>query len=117
MAASAAALEYKELFKVSNGGRWLTGTEVKIEGEKEEYKLKGIAISPEKLGLPDGLLDSAFSLGMLDETSAKMYDAIIVKEKLILYASGTATKFNTELSEAEGKALKGYYAVVIAIGR
>ena len=117
MAASAAALKYEVLTKVSIGGRFLTVTKVEINGEAEEYKKGGIAISATSLGLPDGLADAVFSAGMFDEKSEKQYDVQVVKGKLILYASGAEKKPNAELTEAEGKALGKYFATVIAIGR
>jgi hypothetical protein len=119
MAASAAKLEYGEPFKASLGGRFVTLTELKIAGEAEEYKKGGILLEYSKLGLPDALVDLAFLTGgsFLDEKSEKQFDAAIVKEKLILYASGKEKTFNGELSEAEGKALKGYYGFVVALGR
>jgi hypothetical protein len=117
MAAAAAKLSYEELFKVTIGGRWFTGTKVSIEGENEEYKKGGIALEPKSLSLPLGLLDAAFTQGLFDEKSEKQFDALLVKEKLVAYASGAEKKFNAELTEAEGKALKGYYAIVYATGR
>lgn len=119
MAASAAKLEYGEPFKASLGGRFVTLTEIKIAGEAEEYKAKGIPLEYSKLGLPDALVDIIFLTGgsFLDEKSEKQYSAAIVKEKLILYASGKEKTFNVELSEAEGKGLRGGYAVVVALGR
>lgn len=119
MAASAAKLEYGEPFKASLGGRFVTLTEVKIAGEAEEYKAKGIALEYAKLGLPDSLVDVIFMTAgsVFDEKSEKQFDATIVKEKLILFASGKEKSFNAELTEAEGKALKGYYGFVVAFGR
>lgn len=118
MAASAAGLKYEVVLKTSIGGRWLTVTKVEINGEEEEYKAKGIAISPEKLGLPDGLLDVALLTGPFTDAKAeKSFGAQILAEKLILYATGAEKKVGVELSEAEGKALGKYFGTVIAIGR
>jgi hypothetical protein len=118
MAASAAGLKYEVLTKISIGARWLTIVKVAINAEEEEYKAKGIAISPEKLGLPDGLLDLAFVAGdVTDEKVEKAFGANIEKEKLVIFATGAEKKAAAELSEAEGKALKGYFAIVVAIGR
>jgi len=118
MAASAAKLSYKNLSKTSIGGRFLTITEIAIEGEAEEYKKGGILLEYSKLGLPNARLDLAFlPSGFTDEKDEKQFDAQIVEEKMLLYSSGKEKTFNAELTEAEGKALKGWSAIVVAIGR
>jgi hypothetical protein len=118
MAASAAKLSYKKLFKTSIGGRFLTITEIAIEGEAEEYKKGGILLEYAKLGLPDSIVDLVFlPSGFTDEKDEKQYTAQVLEEKLLLYASGKEKTFNAELSEAEGKALKGWSTIVVAIGR
>ncbi len=118
MAASAAALKYEVLTKVSVGGRFLTVTKVEINGEEEEYKKGGIAISPASLGLPDGLLDAAWLVGeFTDSKVEKAFAAQVNAEKLVLFAAGAEKKSGAELTEAEGKALGKYFAIVIAIGR
>ena|ERR1700743_1446111 len=118
MAASAAKLSYKKMFKTSIGGRFLTLTEIAIEGEAEEYKKGGIPLEYSKLGLPDSIVDLAFlPSGFTDEKDEKQFDAQVLEEKLLLYASGKEKAFAAELSEAEGKALKGWSATILVIGR
>jgi hypothetical protein len=118
MAAEAAALKYEVLTKISIGGRWLTVTKVEINGEEEEYKAKGIAISPKSLGLPDGLLDAAWLIGeFTDSKVEKAFAAQINGEKLVLFGAGAEKKAGAELTEAEGKALAKYFGIVISIGR
>jgi hypothetical protein len=117
MAASAAALSYEVLSKTSIGGRWLTVTKVSIAGEAEEYKAKGIALNPTSLGLPDGLLDFGLVNLLLDETNAKSFDAQIVGKKLVLFQAGKEKTWSPELTEAEGKALKGWAATIVSVGR
>jgi hypothetical protein len=117
MAASAAALTYENTFKASIGGRFLVETTLSITGEAEEYKKGGIEVSLEKLGLPDGLVDVTLCKLFRDEKNEKAFLAEITKGKLILYAAGAEKKQAIELTEAEGKALKGCTVHVIAIGR
>jgi hypothetical protein len=119
MAASAAAPTYSApSLKVSIGGRFLVVTEVSINAEAEEYKKGGISLEYGKLGLPDSLVDLVFlPSGFTDEKDEKQYDAQILKEKLILYASGKEKTFAAELSEAEGKALKGWSGLLLVVGR
>jgi hypothetical protein len=119
MAASAAELSYgAPIRKFSIGGRFLVLLEVSINGEAEEYKKGGIPLENSKLGLPDSLVDLIFMpSGFTDEKDEKQYDAQVLKEKLILYASGKEKTFSLELTEAEGKALKGWSALLLVIGR
>jgi hypothetical protein len=117
MAASAAKLLYENLFKTSIGGRFLTLVKVSIEGEAEEYKKGGIALDFAKLGLPDGLVNVALCLNFLDEKNEKAYNAQIVGEKLVIFGAGAEKTFGAELTEAEGKALKGFTCTLLVIGR
>jgi hypothetical protein len=119
MAASAAALTYgPRTLKTSIGGRYLIAIEVSINEEAEEYKKGGISLEYSKLGLPDSLVDLIFfPSGFTDEKDEKQYDAQVLKEKLILYASGKEKAFAAELSEAEGKALKGWSGQLVVVGR
>jgi hypothetical protein len=116
MAASAAALTYTPVFKASIGGRFLTETVLSISAEAEEYKAKGIAVDVTKLGLPDGLVDLTYCKLFLDEKSEKAYKCQIIKGKLVIYQTGAEKKYAVELTEAEGKSLKGFTVRVIAIG-
>jgi hypothetical protein len=117
MAASAAKLTYKKLFRTSIGGRFLTLIQVSIEGEAEEYKKGGIAINKEELGLPDSIIDACLCLNFLDEKNEKAYNAEVIEEKLVLFATGAEKGFSPELTEAEGKTLKGYTCTLLVIGR
>jgi hypothetical protein len=120
MAASKAEVKYEQLLKISIGGRWLTVTKVSISGEAEEYKAKGIPLTsgPSGLGLPDELLDAAFVLGdFTDEKVEKALAANVNGEKLVLFGAGAEKKAGAELTEGEGKALKGYFCLIAAIGR
>jgi hypothetical protein len=113
---AAAALTYSEPFRVSLGGRFFTMTTVTVEATNEEYVAKGIPISYEKLGLPDALVDSIFApAGLLDEKNEKQYDVAIIKEKMVLIASGKEKEFNVEL--AANTKLAKYSAMVVALGR
>lgn len=118
MAASAAAISFGPIFKTSLGARFFVAMQISITAEEEEYKKGGIALPYSSLGLPDSIVDSIFlPAGLTDEKSEKQYDALILKEKLILFAGGKEKTFNAELTEAEGKALKGWYGFLVALGR
>ena len=120
MAASAAALKYEVLHKKSIGDVFLTVTKVEISGEAEEYKKGGIPLlgTEAGLGLPLGVIDACFVQGFFtDEKLEKAYMAQIVKEKLVVFQTGAEKKYSIELTEAEGKALKGYTAIIITIGK
>jgi hypothetical protein len=116
MAASAAALAYETIFRTSVGGRFLTETILSISGEAEEYKKGGITVDLTQLGVPNGNIDLTLVKLFLDEKNEKAYEAQIIKGKLVLFASGKEKTFKAELTEAEGKALKGFTCRVIAIG-
>jgi hypothetical protein len=113
---AAAALTYAEPFRVSLGGRFFTMTQVTVETTNEEYEAGGIPLSYTKIGLPDALVDSIFMpAGLTDSKLEKQYDALISKEKLILYQSGKEKEFNPEV-EATRKLAK-YTGIVVALGR
>ena len=113
---AAAALTYGEPFKTSLGGRFFTMTQVTVETINEEYEAGGIPINYSKLGFPDALVDSIFMpSGLTDSKLEKQYDALINKEKIILYQSGKEKEFNPEV-EATRKLAK-YTGIVVALGR
>lgn len=119
MAASAAKVEYGAPSRISIGGRFFTTVEVKIAGEAEEYKTGGIALDYTKLGLPDNkpelvLIAEGY---FVSESNNKVISAILSKEKLILFGGAKEKGIAAELEEAEGKALKGYHGLLLAIGQ
>lgn len=121
MAASAAAFKYEVLHKKSIGDVFLTVTRVEISGEAEEYKKGGIALNfgETGLGLPLAVVDTSFAVGpFTDSKYEKSYDTFITPEgKLVLFAAGAEKKAGAELTEAEGKALAKYTAIIVTIGK
>jgi hypothetical protein len=121
MAASAAALKYEVLHKKSIGDVFLCVTKIEISGEAEEYKKGGVVLNYGEtgFGLPLATPDVAFAIGpFTDSKYEKSYDTLITPAgNLVLFAQGAEKKSGAELTEAEGKALAKYTAIIVTIGK
>jgi hypothetical protein len=117
---------YTPVLKLSLGGRFFTTTEVELG---TEYLTEGVVIEPEKLQLPDGLVDYAWAT--LVPTAAKNIKVFVpnlvivnpgaVKQeqttmKLQVYVSGKEKEFLIE-EASKGEAFKEAKFIIAAVGR
>jgi hypothetical protein len=108
------ALTYAQPEKVSIGGRWQTFTDVTLDAS---YPTGGYQLDATKLGLPDGLLDRAFSDHGIPVGGATAFSTKITKAgKLQLYRGGGAiSEPHAELPNATN--VSTITVAVVAIGR
>lgn len=107
------ALTYGEPLKVSNGGRFLTITEITLD---TAYPKSGYSLNAAKLGLSDELVDVCFSVGAFGESNTRQFDVgVSASLKMRLFASGKEKEYNAEL--AENTDVHTYTVILVAIGR